>query len=106
MGKQRKQYTEEFKAMVALEAISASVTLQELAAKYGVAPGQICEWKQQLQQGAAQLFVRKNKPDRDRKRLEKKVEALEQLVGQREYELTWLKKKALSIPEWRDAIKR
>jgi len=38
--------------------------LQELGAKYGAAPGQISEWKQQLQQGAAQLFVRKNKADK------------------------------------------
>lgn len=105
MSKQRKQYTEEFKAMVALEAISSQSTLQELAAKHGVAPGQISEWKQQLQQGAAQLFVRKNKPDKERQKLEKKVSELEQLVGQREYELEWLKKKAMSVPAWRNAIK-
>lgn len=92
MSKKRKQYTEEFKAMVALEAIGSSITLQELAAKHGVAPGQICEWKQQLQQGAARLFVRRNKVDKDVRKLEKKVSDLEQLVGQREYELAWLKK--------------
>lgn len=67
-------------------------SLQELAAQYGVAVGQICEWKQQLQQGAAQLFARKNQADKNVRRLEKKVNDLEQLVGQREYELTWLKK--------------
>ena len=64
MSKQRKQYTEEFKATVALNAMKGENSLQELAAKYGVAPGQISEWKQQLQQGAAQLFVRKNKADK------------------------------------------
>lgn len=35
----------------------------------------------------------------------KKVLDLEQLVGQREYELAWLKKKASSVPEWRNAVK-
>lgn len=105
MSKQRKQYTEEFKAAVALEALKGENSLQELAAKHGVAPGQICEWKQQLQQGAAQLFVRKNKADKNVRKLEKKVNELEQLVGQREYELAWLKKKAMSVPAWRDAIK-
>lgn len=105
MSKKRKQYTEEFKAMVALEAIGSSITLQELAAKHGVAPGQICEWKQQLQQGAARLFIRRNKVDKDVRKLEKKVSDLEQLVGQREYELAWLKKKASSVPEWRNAVK-
>ena len=93
MSKQRKQYTEEFKATVALDAMTGENSLQELAAKYGVALGQISEWKQQLQQGAAQLFIRKNKADKNLRKLEKKVNDLEQLVGQREYELAWLKKR-------------
>ena len=93
MSKQRKQYTEEFKATVALDAMTGENSLQELSAKYGVAPGQISEWKQQLQQGAAQLFIRKNKADKNLRKLEKKVNDLEQLVGQREYELAWLKKR-------------
>ena len=93
MSKQRKQYTEEFKATVALDAMKGENSLQELAAKYGVAPGQISEWKQQLQQGAAQLFIRKNEADKNLRKLEKKVNDLEQLVGQREYELAWLKKR-------------
>ena len=84
MSKQRKQYTEEFKAAVALEALKGESSLQELAAKHGVVPGQTSEWKQQLQQGAAQLFVRKNKADKNVRKLEKKVNDLEQLVGQRE----------------------
>ena len=43
MSKQHKQYTEEFKATVALDAMTGENSLQELAAKYGVAPGQISE---------------------------------------------------------------
>ena len=65
MSKPRKQYTEEFNATVALDAMKGEKSLQELAAQYGVAASQICEWKQQLQQGAAQLFVRKNKGDKN-----------------------------------------
>ena len=42
MSKQRKQYTEELKATVALEAEKGEKSLQELAARYGVAAGQIC----------------------------------------------------------------
>ena len=76
-----------------MDAMKGENSLQELAAKYGVAPEQISEWKQQLQQGAAQLFVRKNKADKNLRKLEKKVNDLEQLVGQREYELAWLKKR-------------
>lgn len=41
---------------------------------------------------SAQLFVRKNKADKNVRKLEMKVNDLEQLVGQREYELAWLNK--------------
>ena len=111
MSKQRKQYTEEFKATVALEAVKGEKSLQEPAAQYGVAAGQIWEWKQQLQQGAAQLFVRKNKADKNVRKPEKKVNDLEQPVGQREYEPAWLKKRqwvyrrggTLSNDRWKGA---
>ena len=63
-----------------------------MAAQYGVTASQISEWKQQLQQGAAQLFVHKNKGGTNIKKLDKKVAVLEQLVEKREYELAWLKK--------------
>ncbi|MCE1209874.1 MAG: transposase, partial [Spirochaetia bacterium] len=44
----RKKFDEQFKAMVALEAVKEELTLQELAEKYQVHPNQISVWKKKL----------------------------------------------------------
>lgn len=80
-----------------MEAVKGEKSLQELAAQYGVAAGQICEWKQQLQQGAAQLFVRKNKADKNVRKLEKKVNDSEQLEAGKEKEALFRK---LRVRAW------
>ena len=45
MSTQRKQYSAEFKARVALEALKGLKTVNELASNYGVHPTQIAHWK-------------------------------------------------------------
>src|SRR3954447_8950718 len=45
MSTQRKQYSAEFKARVALEALKGLKTINELASTYGVHPTQIAHWK-------------------------------------------------------------
>ena len=53
---QRKRYSAEFKARVALDAIKGHKTANELASTYGVHPTQIAHWKHQLQQAVPQMF--------------------------------------------------
>ena len=48
MSTQRKQYSAEFKARVALEALKGLKTVNELASTYGVHPTQIAHWKHRL----------------------------------------------------------
>jgi transposase-like protein len=47
MKKQRRQYSAEFKAKVALEAIKGARTVNEIAAHYEVHPTQVAQWKKQ-----------------------------------------------------------
>jgi len=53
----RRRYTAEFKAEVALAALTERQPLAELAAHYQLAPAQITRWKLQLRQQAAQIFT-------------------------------------------------
>src|SRR5262249_54079612 len=56
MSTQRKQYSAEFKARVALEALKGLKTVNELASTYGVHPTQIAHWKHRLQKEMPEIF--------------------------------------------------
>jgi transposase len=53
----RRRYTADFKAEVALAALTERQLLAELAAHYHLAPAQISRWKLYLRQQAAQVFA-------------------------------------------------
>ena len=53
----RRRYTAEFKAEVALAALTERQPLAELAARYQLATAQITRWKRQLREQAAQVFA-------------------------------------------------
>ena len=59
MSKRRK-FPVEFKAKVALEALSGELTLAELASKYDVDPTQITGWKHQAKEGMVAAFSGKS----------------------------------------------
>src|SRR5512136_833159 len=60
---QRNHHRAEFKAKVALAAISGLKTLSELACEYKVHPTQITRWKQELLENAADLFGKGKKKE-------------------------------------------
>ena len=92
MATQRKQYSAEFKARVALEALQGRKTVNELASTYGVHPTQIAHWKHRLQQEMPEIFsVRRDKRERDQEVFQAQ---LYQQIGQLKVEVDWLKKKA------------
>ena len=49
MGVKRKQHNAQFKAQVAMAALSGEKTLVELSSEYGVHSTMISEWKQELE---------------------------------------------------------
>ena len=57
MGVQRKVHSAGFKAKVALAALKADRTVNQLAGQYDVHPTQIHAWKKQLLAGAEAIFA-------------------------------------------------
>lgn len=90
--KTRRNFSPEFKAKVAIEALREQQTLSELAAKYELHPNQISDWKKQLLGGAGAVFDGKASaapPEQDTEKDE-----LYKAVGQLKMENDWLKKKS------------
>ncbi|WP_347990063.1 transposase [Methylomonas sp. AM2-LC] len=86
----RKNFTGDFKAKVALEAIRGVKTVNEIGQEFGVHPTQVGLWKKELQDQAPSMF--------DAKRVPKPVdpssssERLYSEIGRLKMELDWLKK--------------
>lgn len=91
--RQRRRFSDEFKAKVAIEAVKEEKTLQELAEEFQVHPNQISGWKKQLLENAGKIYERKNTKDKELENAEKKQEELFKQLGQAKYENEWLKKK-------------
>ena len=89
MRQQRKRYSAEIKAKVALEAIKGQKTANESALEYGVHPTQRAPWKKQALEELLELFLGGSREKTD----EGLIAALYQEIGQVKVELDWLKKK-------------
>ena len=87
----RKKHSGAFKAKVALEAVKAERTLNELAGHFEVHPTQVVQWKQRLVTGASDLF--NGGVERDAVQDAALRDQLYQQIGQMKVELDWLKKK-------------
>jgi transposase-like protein len=91
MARQKRSYTAAFKAQVALAAIKGDSTANELAARHGIHPTLVSNWKKALLDGAAGLFAEAGKPAKADGQPEA-AELFEQ-IGRLKMELEWLKKK-------------
>jgi len=89
---QRKVFSAEFKAKVALDALAGRKTVNEIAGVYEVHPHQVATWKREAQEGLKSLFERK----RGRRRLEDETDpdALYGQIGRLQVQVEWLKKKS------------
>ena len=91
MAGMRKQFSADFKAKVALEALKEQKTITELASEFSVHPSQISAWRNQLKEQISMVFGKT-----ESKSIQEKDELIEQLyknIGKLQVESDWLKKK-------------
>jgi transposase-like protein len=89
VGVKRKQHSAEFKARVAMAALSGAKTLAELSSEFGVHPTMISTWKQELMKRAGELFAHGNKaPSVDD--AQKVIDDLHRKIGQLQVERDFL----------------
>lgn len=76
----RKNHAPDFKAKVALAAMSGNKTVAELSTEYGVHQTQINRWVKQLKDNASGVFSNGSQPAE--RRLEKDIQKLHAKIGQ------------------------
>jgi transposase-like protein len=91
MTHKRRQFSDKFKAKVAVEAIKGMKTLAELSTDYRIHPNQISAWKKQLLTNAPELFSPGKK--RQSKSEDEIAAPLYEEIGRLKMDIKWLEKK-------------
>ena len=87
----RKQFSNEFKAKVALAALKGDKTMNELASEFEVHPTQVSAWRNELKDRATEIFGTPR--DRAGENKNELIDELYKNLGQMKIEHDWLKKK-------------
>lgn len=97
MSNKRKQYSPEFKAKVALEALRGEKTASELASHYQVHPTMINNWKRQLLEGASNLFEKGSEASKDNSDQQAQIDELYRQIGQLKVERDFLASRSAQL---------
>ena len=97
----RKQFTPNQKAAVALAALAGDKTINQIAAQYEVHPTQVKLWRDAAKQSLPNVFTDKRKrgsgSGEAATATQSQVDELHRVIGVRDAELEWLKKKIHGI---------
>jgi len=88
--KKRRKFSAEFKARVALEALSGAYTLSELSSKHNVHANMIAQWKRKAREKLPEIFATKG--DRGEATHEAEIKELHAKIGQLTIENDFLSK--------------
>ncbi len=92
----KKQFSAKDKALVVKAAYRADKTISQISSEHEVHPTQIARWKKTVDEGMAGLFTdKRSKAGRDQS---VHVDELHRIIGARDVELEWLKKKMDRFP--------
>lgn len=90
MTTKRRKFSKDFKAKVVLESLKERETLESLAKKYELLPGQITTWKAQALENFSKVFSKDSSDEKDK---DVETQILYAQIGQLKVENDFLKKK-------------
>ncbi len=97
MSNKRKQYSPQFKAKVALEAIRGEKTASELASQYEVHPTMINNWKRQVLEEASSLFEKGSEATKADESQQAQINELYRQIGQLKVERDFLASRSAQL---------
>ncbi len=97
MSNKRKQYSSQFKAKVALEAIRGEKTVAELASQYEVHPTMINNWKRQVLEEASSLFEKGSELAKVDESQQAQINELYRQIGQLKVERDFLASRSAQL---------
>jgi transposase len=97
MSNKRKQYSPQFKAKVALDAVRGEKTVPELASQYSLHPTVINNWKRQLLESASGLFENGKKHSDQSESQDAQIAELYHQIGQLKVERDFLEKRSAQL---------
>jgi transposase-like protein len=97
MSNKRKQYSPQFKAKVALEAVRGEKTVSELASQYEVHPTMINNWKRQLLEEASSVFDKGNEANKANDSQQGQIDELYRQIGQLKVERDFLASRSAQL---------
>ena len=97
MSNKRKQYSPQFKAKVALEAIRGEKTVSELASQYEVHPTMSNNWKRQVLEEVSNLFEKGSEPAKADESQQAQINELYRQIGQLKVERDFLASRSAQL---------
>lgn len=89
----RRQFTADQKAAVALVALKGDKTINQIASEFEVNPTQVKLWRNEAKANMVDGFADKRKATVKAADNQKQIDELHRVIGVRDAELEWLKKK-------------
>ncbi len=86
-------YSDKQKAQVALDALKGLKPINQISSQYQIHPTQIQNWKAIAMDGLPGLFSSSRDKEKALAEKDKLIDDLYRIIGQRDTELEWIKKK-------------
>ena len=99
MGRNKKDYNDDFRMEVVRESLKKDAVDAEVAARYNISPSTLCDWKKAFFNNEIKSEAHK-KLEKDYQKLQQEYDQALKTIGKKQLEVDFLKKKT-SVKNWK-----